>query len=276
MSDFYKKSALYLLLNQQMPSLKKIENELRVVEPSVITELIRNEPECVFILDYYFRLFDPAIGARIVGHPDLDLNALIEMFNCQVIRYYRAHLNLEDYGTAYYSLLESFWKDIGREKMLLLFQNLIKSGESNRLSAVMLLQNMDLGDLKFLQKSQSKGLLDFFKKIQNLDNFLVSNLDLYDYVYRLALDSDDVEYLRFLDEYTNLAVQLRIAHNFANEAEAHIDSEGKIVFKNLIELIQDVPVESQNLTLEILQRRGFITEQTVLGIRNLADGKSIS
>ncbi len=263
----YQDTELYKQLSSGMPAIKRMEQLLREVEPSLISTIIEAEPETVFILDYYFRLFDTSVGARIVSDPNVSVHVLVELFNCQIVRFYRVNLDESGYNAAYSSLRESYWRDISRERLLELFRTLIATGEGNRLSAVVILQNMDLQDLKMLRKEQSQSLLEFFKSFQDFESVIKDNLNLYDYIYKLALEAGDDDFLRFLDEFTTFIVRLRIAQSFIMEAEDYLGPDGKIPFKQVVEMVRTIPSESLDITLQMLHRQGYVEETTITGLK---------
>ena len=271
----FRESELYLYLNESFPPIKRIEQILKEIEPRVISELIESEPETTFILDYYFRLFAPEIGARIISHPDLEIKSLIELYNCQVIRYYRVNLNREEYKADYASLLNSYWQNIEKNRLMELFKALITAGDSNRLSAMMILENMSSEDLRYLPEEQSESMLKFFKSLkEDFKNLVEDNLDIYDFVLGLAVDSGDADTLELLDGYTNLAVQMRIAQNFIEDSMKTLDSSGKVPFKTLVNLVNDAPAESLELTLQILTRNGMVEPGTIESLEKFQKEKN--
>ena len=258
----YKDSELYALLNQPIPALRRIESCLRSTSPAILAEMIQAEPESTYIIDYYLRLFDPEVGERFVNSPDIPAEILVELFNCQVIRHYLAAMTT-DPSREPPSLRSSYWSSIHRERMTELFKGLLGTSESARFSAVMILQRMQLSDLRFLNPSETSTVLDYFRGMgPGFTDAVARNLDLYDYLYRVAKDRSDDGYLEFLDQYTNFVVQLRVAENLTAEAQNMADPGGLIPFRNLVALIEGAPDDSTELMLKILVHRKFVSEET--------------
>lgn len=254
------------MINQSFPPIHSIEHELRDIDPTIISTMIRSEPETVFLVDYYFRLLDPTIGGRLLSDASFEVETLGELFNCQVIRYYRRNLDAPNYDESYASIIESYWKFVSRERLIELFRFMIVSGRSAAFSAVLMLENLDTENLQLLrslQEMKNTAILEVFKGLgKGVTKMISSNLDLFDFIYRLASDMNDLDYLKFLDDYTNIIVQLRIAQSMADVAKSRIDSSGKIPLKSLVELIREVPVTSMEVTLQLLKQRNLIDEKT--------------
>lgn len=258
----YKGSELFALLNEPIPALRKIESCLRVTPPAVLAEMIEAEPESTYIIDYYLRLFEPEVGERFVNAPDMPAPILAELFNCQVIRHYLAAMTV-DPARPPPSLKSSYWSHIGRERMTQLFKQLLGKSDSARFSAVMILQRMELSDLRFLSSAETSTVLDYFRTMgPEFADAIARNLDLYDYLYRVARDRSDGEYLEFLDQYTNFVVQLRVAENLTQEAQRLAEADGMIPFRNLVALVEGAPPDSIELMLKILVHRKFVSEET--------------
>ncbi len=275
--DLYRQSRLYQLINQSMPPLHQIETELRAIDPGLVADLLLTEPETVFIIDYYFRLFDHALGGSILSHPAFEIGAAVELYNCQVVRYYRSHLHSQDHDFRYASLLESYWSHVEKEKLLLILKQLITGGKSNLFSIVMILQGLDISRLDFLARDKnvrSQAMLDLFKNIgDGVFDLIANNLDLYDFVYKIALDLKDQDYVKFLDEYTRFIVQLRIGQTLADDAVGRADAgTGRIPFKDLVEMLPMIPEESLGITLQIFEQKKLIDPETVRGILELHYG----
>lgn len=276
-SDAYRESRLYRLLNQAMPPLHQIEKELRAIRPGLVGDLLLREPETVFIIDYYFRLFDQDLGGGIISAPDFEIGAAVELYNCQVVRYYRSHLNSQDHDFRYASLLESYWSKVEREKLLLILKTLITGGKSNLFSIVMILQGMDISRLNFLSRDanvKSQAMLDLFKNIgDGVFDLIANNLDLYDFIYKIASDLKDEDYVGFLDEYTRFIVQLRIGQTLVEDGRRHADRSGKIPFKDLVEMLPMIPEESLEITLQLFEQKQLIDAETAKGLMDIYHGR---
>ncbi len=262
----YRNSELFRLLNEPIPALHRIERCLREIEPAVVAEMIEAEPEATYIIDYYLRLFEPEVGARIINSNDVPPNTLADLFNCQVIRHYLAAMT-QDNARPQPSLLGSYWGHIHRDRMTELFKRLVGTSESARFSAVMILQRMQLADLRFLSEDETSTVLQYFRGMgPGFADAIARNLDLYDYLYRVAKDRSDRDYLEFLDNYTNFVVQLRVAENLTAEAQLLADEKGQIPLSGLVQLIQGAPDDSAELMLKILVHRGFVSTAMARGL----------
>ena len=270
----YRSSELYALLNQPIPALRKIETCFRATPPCVVAEMIEAEPESTYIVDYYLRLFDPEVGERFINSPDIPASTLAELFNCQVIRHYLAAMT-NDPDRATPSLRSSYWSSIKRDRMTELFKRLLGTSESARFSAVMILQRMQLSDLRVLSESETSTVLEYFRSMgPGFTDAVARNLDLYDYLYRTAKDRSDGEYLEFLDQYTNFVVQLRVAENLTSEAQLMADAQGLIPFRNLVALIEGAPDDSAELMLKILVHRKYVSEETAKSLLAYRSGEA--
>jgi hypothetical protein len=131
---------------------------------------------------------------------------------------------------------------------------------------VLMLENLDTDNLELLhtlREMKNSAILEIFKGLgKGVTKMISSNLDLFDFIYRLASDMDDHEYLRFLDHYTNIIVQLRIAQSMADLAKTKTDATGKVPLKELVEIIKEVPTPSMEVTLQLLKQRNLIDEKT--------------
>ncbi len=274
MSQDYRTTPLYQLLGQKLPPIHQIEKELGVVEPALIADMISTEPELVFIIDYYFRLLDPKVGARIVSAEDFSVSAALELFNCQILRYQRSHLGGEDgYDFAYASMLESYWREVDNNRLTLVFQELLNLGKSNHFAALLILQQMNLENLIFMQghsNFRSPAMLTLFKNLgDNVQKLISENLDLFDFVYRLASDLKDDDYLAFLDEFTGFVMEIRIGRTLADDAAQHLDEHGKVPLNTVVHLLEGIPDESRRITLEIMRQRGHIDPGLMDGLMAL-------
>ena len=266
----YRDTQLYHLLGLSIPPLARMEAELKTISPELVSDLIRAEPDTVFLLDYYFRLMDPSIAARILGHADFHTAAALDLFNCQMIRYYRQNLDSEKHDAAYASLTESYWRVVPKEKLTELFRNLLTTGKSNHAAALMVLQNMDMDNLIYLQQKpefRSEAMLEFFKELGgDIKKLIVDNVNIYDFVYRLAADLNDNDYLAFLEEFTLFMIQIRIARSMTDEAHALQNNQGKISLSDLVQLLQHIPDNSREMTLQLMQQENLIQAGTVQGL----------
>ncbi|MBX7056882.1 MAG: hypothetical protein K1X75_02360 [Leptospirales bacterium] len=258
----YSNSPLYRMLGESLPPIARIEQELRGVSPELVAGIIAGDSAAVFLIDYYFRLLPQSVGARIVSAASFSNEAAIDLFNCQIIRYFRAHLGASDHDMAHSSMLESYWREVSTERIAEIFRSLLRGGGANHGAALMILNEMDLERLLFLRQSpgfDSPAMLNLLKEMgRNAEKLLHDNLDLFDFVYRIAADMRDADYLRFLDEFTQFIVQLRVARTLADDLQRQAESGGKPSLQLLVPMLQDIPASSRRLSLELLRQRAVI------------------
>jgi len=256
----YRAADFYQLLNANPPAVHRIHDALRDWNALECSLLLSEEPECVYLIDYYFRLFEPEIGARLINDADFALSAAAELFNCQLIRYYRSLLSEEK--SDYSSLIHSYWKLVDKDRFLEILR--LTMSKDSIFSAVFLLQQVD--QLDFLRNSErfpSGALLDFFKSQgRNLLEYIQNNLDLYDYIYGLARQMKDTEYLHFLDEFTSMVVELRIIGTLAEEHSRKLEPGEKMSLKQLVTFLDSLPASSHTLAMDLLKRRELIEPGT--------------
>ena len=261
-------SSLYKLLNEPVPRLGKIKQAILHTEPAVIQELIREEPLSIFILDYYLRKFESTVAEHVINHPDLPLETLVELFNCQIIRYFMSNTYKEEksYATRVH-FMDSYWSRLSREKLQDLFQALLQAGESNQISALGIMGNLSIQDLSLLRGNQSQVLMDFIKNRRGeLGKYLTANLDLFDFLHKEARNLEDQEMLAVLDEFTELIVLLRISNSFADEGRELADENKQIAFVDLVDLIKRIPPDSAEMTMRLLERDGYIGKEIMLNL----------
>lgn len=260
-----------------MPALSKIENALRNTSAKDISDLIQNEPDTIFLIDYYFRLFQPEVAAKIINDPEFDRRACVELYDCQVIRFYRSNLYTEEREFFDSSLLDTYWKHVENERLIDIFQGLVSGTRTINPSAILILQELDISRLKFLRKGeqfQSHAMLELFKNMgEGVLNIIANNLDIFDFIYEISVDHKDEEYIKFLDDYTKFVVQLRIAQTMVEDGERMAKESGKIPLKDLVDMITMIPDEALEITLQLLLQRKFIDENTIRGISELRGSK---
>lgn len=273
MGESYKQTELYNLMEERMPPLAKIKSCLEAIEPRIVSDMLISEPEIVFLLDYYFRLFQPELAARFINSEDFDLVAAVELYDCQVIRFYRANIDSTDHDSEYSSIMDSYWSSVSSNRLLEIFKAILSHGKSINPSALLLLQKLDVDSLEKVQEIenfQSKGMLQLFKNLgTGVLDIISNNLDLFDFLFQLSAEHGDTDYIKFLEEYTRFVVQLRIAQNMVEDGGNLVAEGGKIPLKDLIELIETIPDEALELTLQLLLHRNYIDEKTITSLQQM-------
>src|SRR5690606_12385675 len=146
------------------------------------------------------------------------------------------------------------WQAVPRVRLAPIFERFaISAGESNRYAALMIFQNLDLEHLQEVASASLKSMLEFLKA-RNWDfrELILANLDLYDYVARLARDLGDSDFARLLDGHVGFAVQVRIAEDFADEIRQARDDAGTVSLARLVPIVERIPRESVRYALEIV------------------------
>lgn len=272
----YKDSGFYLSVSEGMPPLNKIEGELRVIDPSAVSMMIHEEPETVFLVDYYFRLFERNLAARIINHEEFTMEALQELYNCQVIRFYRANIHKEDNEAINISLGDTYWGGLNSSRLMELLKMMMRSGKSVNISAIMILQELNSDMLAKIQQQKefrSKAMMELFQRLGgDLLGTLAGNLDLFDFIYGICMEEGDSEFLTFLDEYTKFIVQLRVAQTIVEDSRDYVDEKGMISLRDLFTLLDMVPDDALDVTMELLFQRGYIDKKMESSIKKLRSG----
>ncbi|MCE9502047.1 MAG: hypothetical protein K8R21_16315 [Leptospira sp.] len=248
------------LMARAVPNFKDIEEELEKIPPAAISLEIEKDVGFTYLIDYYFRYIDIRVVKKILQNPFFTHEALVELFYCQITAIQKSILMKKERP----DLFSSYWKLLSHAEYAIIFKNIIKR-TSNLDVAKTLLQKVDLLHLRLLTKSgeiKSDKILDLFKKFgPEIKKLVAHDFHLYDFAFELALDNSDDEFLAFLEEYTNLFVQIRLASNFVEDIELQIKNSGKkLSYSELHKLCSNIPRDSLRITLEIFQDKGWISE----------------
>jgi hypothetical protein len=269
----YKNSEMYKLLNNPMLTLNRMKSVMEITEPGFISRMIQAEPETVFLIDYYFRLFPGEVAGRILNDPGFSLESLTELFNCQIIRFYRSELEPKSYDKNYSSLGMTFWKFVDKNKLMQLLSHKLEQPAGMKPSIVYILQELNVEQLEKLAHNeliQSKKMLEIFKNFgEKIIDIIALNLDLFDFIQTISSDLEDYEYMEFLNGLTRFIVQLRIAESMVEESKSFVTDKGRIPLKELIDLLEMVPADSLQMTLHLLLKRDYIDESTINSIKQL-------
>jgi hypothetical protein len=94
-------------------------------------------------------------------------------------------------------------------------------------------------------------------------------MNLYDYAYDLANDLSDTEFLRYLDNYTNVFVQLRVVSGFVESVENLVKESGNPPsYVEFMELCSTIPHDSLLAALEIFQEKNWLSSNEAISISN--------
>ncbi|MCC6274247.1 MAG: hypothetical protein IT569_00160 [Leptospiraceae bacterium] len=248
------------LISRPIPNFKEIESELEKIPPAAIALKIQDDVAFTFLLDYYFRYIDPKIVKKILQNPMFTPEALAELFYCQIASIYKSILNKKEKP----ELFSSYWKTLSSVEYAILFKYVL--AKTTNLEIIKpLFQKLDLVHLKLMTSSgeiKSEKILSFFKKLgSEMQKIVAKDMNIYDYAFDLAVDNSDQEFLTFLEEYTALFVQIRLASHFVEEVEDLTMKKGKnLPFTEIHRICGNIPLDSLKVALEIFQDKGWISE----------------
>lgn len=255
---------LIRLVYEPVPKFKEIEKVLDGVHPATLSLEIEKDVGFAYMMDYYFRVVDSFVVKKILQNPLFTEKALTELFYCQITAMHKSRL----LGRQMPELISSYWKLLSKAQYAILLKNTIQR-TWNLEPAKNLLSRVDLIHIKMLTGSggvESKKFLHLFKELgSDIKKVFSEDMNLYDYAFGLAVEESDHEFLGFLEEYTMLFVQLRIASGFTDEMEKVVaDNQGKKPdYPTLHRFFAHVPPDSLEVTLEIFYDRGWVSDQEV-------------
>ncbi|MBE7413554.1 MAG: hypothetical protein L6Q54_05940 [Leptospiraceae bacterium] len=248
------------LISSPVPNFKKIESEIEKIPPAAISMKIQEDVAFTFLLDYYFRYIDSKIVKKILQNPMFTPEALAELFYCQIASIYKSVLNKKEKP----ELFSSYWKILSNAEYAILFKYVL-SKTTNLDIAKPLLQKIDLVHLKLMTSNgeiKSEKILSLFKKLGNeLQKVIAKDMNIYDFIFDLAVDNSDQEFLSFLEEYTTLFVQIRLASSFVEDVENLVKKQGRnLSYTEIHQICSNIPPDSLKVALQIFQDKGWITE----------------
>lgn len=248
------------LLTSPIPNFKKIEDALRKIPPAFIAFEIQENVGFTYLLDYYLRHIDFHLVQSILQNPLFTHDALIELFYCQITAYHKAILQKK----ACQSLSETYWSCLSKAEFAVIFKN-IHSRPSNLPITKLLLEKVDSDHIKLMLATgslKSHKMLEFFKSLgTEIKQIATQNLNFFEFAFNLAIHESDHEYLLFLEDYTTLFVQLRVASFFVDEIKQYINKNNHLPdYNQLVEILNNVPTDSINVTLDLIKDKSWITE----------------
>ncbi|MCC5813153.1 MAG: hypothetical protein JJT78_00220 [Leptospira sp.] len=250
------------LVYAPVPQFKEIEKALDAIHPATLSLEIEKDVGFAYMMDYYFRVINSLIVKKILQNPLFTESALIELFYCQITSMHKAKL----LGNPVPELISSYWKLLSKAQYAILLKNTIRK-TWNLEPAKELLGRIDLIHIKMLTGSggvESKKFLDLFKALgKDIKKVFSEDMNFYDYAFSLAVQESDAEFLAFLEEYTMLFVQLRIASGFADEMAKKVEQNNgtKLDYSEIHQFFSHVPPDSLQVTLEIFLDKSWITAQ---------------
>lgn len=254
------------LLSHPIPNFKKIETAIEKVSPALLSLEIEEDVGFSYLIDYYLRYIDANIVKNILQNPMFSHNALIELFNCHITSIHKAILLKKPPM----GLFDSYWSYLSKAEYAILFKHLLECSGNTDIKK-MLLQKFDLIYLKLMTSTgsiKSNKVLNFFKNIgPEIKKLAAHDMNIYEYVFGLAIENSDEEYLNFLEQYTTLFVQLRVASGFVEEIEALIKKKNSLpTYNEIVEIARHIPEDTLGITLEVFHEKKWLTQNQAMSI----------
>jgi hypothetical protein len=245
-------------LLSSIPNFKSVEEALYETPPVLVSSAIL-DVGFAYLLDYYLRYISEGTVRKLLQNPVFSKDALVELFYCQVTAYHKAILQHKPAP----ELISSYWTFLSKAEYAILFKHLIKQTTNVELFKNLLLK-IDLVHLRMMTKSgtmPSKDVLNFLRKLgPEIKRVVAKDMNIYDFAFDLAVNHSDTEFLNFLEEYTAVFVQLRVASFVVDDIEKEIKQNGKVNYMFLLEKSSNIPRDSLELTLGIFKDKGWISE----------------
>jgi hypothetical protein len=248
------------LMTSPIPNFQKIETAIREIPPALLAIAIQEDASFAYLLDYYLRFMDINTVKQILQNPTFTHEALLELFYCQITSYHKAVLQKKPLP----DLSASYWSCLSKAEYAIIFKNILKQ-PSNLKITQLLIEKLDTEHIKLMLSTgvlKSKIMLDFFKQIgQDIKKLAAIDMNFFDVAFSLAVHESDFDYLLFLEDYTTLFVQLRVAsftvdefHKYIEKHQVHPD------YHEMIVLLESVPGDSLQITLDLLKDKGLISQ----------------
>jgi hypothetical protein len=253
-------------LVRPIPNFKSIEKALYEVPPVLVSQAILNDVGFTYLLDYYLRYMSKNTVQKVLQNPLFERDALMELFYCQVTAYHKAILQKKPIP----ELISSYWTYLSKAEYAILFKHLLlRTNDTDATKSI--LRNVDLLHLKMMTNSgsiPSQKILEFFKRLgPEIQKIAAHDMNIYDFVFELATNNSDEDYLHYLEEFTAIFVQLRVASFFAEEIEKMMKLKNrKLTYVEILQQCAGIPFDSLPISLQIFQEKGWITEQEGISI----------
>ncbi|MCR9142865.1 MAG: hypothetical protein NXI24_11480 [bacterium] len=255
------------LLQAELPPIARIRQLLEMAQPDTVSDLVQENSGLEFTLDYYFRLLPARLGARIVSAPGFTVTSAVCLFYCQLLRADGESGPIRKQSRQY--RIEGYWRLVAHEKLIMILRQLLVMGES-RDGVFSILQYMDRDNLVSLlndDEVDAAALLDLFRELDaDIYNLFADNLDLFDFVCRLASEADDEGFLSDLEDqdFAATMMELRIAETLLEEAREHLrrlqtnGGRRELPLSVLVHLLDDIPPNVRRMVLERLEQLGHV------------------
>jgi hypothetical protein len=253
-------------INKPIPNFKQIDHALSKVAPIIVSDAILDDVHFAYTIDYYLRYSSESTVKKILQNAFFSESALIELFSVQMNTYHKAIIQEKKQV----ELLSSYWNYLTKAEYAVLFKNLLS--QSNDIETIKdLLPKVDILLLRIMTSTGSMPndkMLNFFKKIgDDIQKLAAKDMNLYDYAYDLANDLSDKEFLNYLDNYTNVFVQLRVVSGFVESVENIVrDSGNPPSYVEFMELCSTIPHDSLQAALEIFQEKNWLSSNEAISI----------
>jgi hypothetical protein len=259
--------ALDNALTRPIPNFKSIEEALYEVPPVLIASAIIEDVGFTYLLDYYLRYMNKNTVQKVLQNPMFFHESLMELFYCQVTAYHKAVLQKKPVP----ELISSYWTFLSKVEFAILFKHLLIQTKDTDATKT-LLRKVDLVHLKMMTNSgsvPSVKILEFFKRLgPEIQKIAAQDMHIYDYVFDLATTNSDEDYLAYLEEYTTIFVQLRVASFFSEEIEREAKMHNRTLsYVEILEKCANIPADTLPIVLEVFQEKGWITESEKKSIR---------
>ncbi len=260
-------------LVRPIPNFKNIEDALFEVPPVLVAQAILNDVGFTYLLDYYLRYMSKNTVQKVLQNPLFEKDALMELFYCQVTAYHKAILQKKPTP----ELISSYWTYLSKAEYAILFKHLLlRTNDTDATKTI--LRNVDLLHLKMMTNSgsiPSQKILEFFKRLgPEIQKIAAQDMNIYDFVFELATNNSDEDYLHYLEEFTAIFVQLRVASFFTEEIEKTIRLQNrKLTYVEILEQCVGIPRDSLPISMQIFQEKGWITEQEGISIMEFYKNK---
>ncbi|MCB1142673.1 MAG: hypothetical protein H7A24_04460 [Leptospiraceae bacterium] len=271
MSDLdYKKNPDFIALDNEMssliPNFQKVEEALNKTPPILVSNAILEDVGFTYLLDYYLKYASENTVKRLFQNPMFSREALMELFNCQVTKYHKAVLTNLDPP----DLFSNYWAFLSKAELAILFKELLN--QTRDTDAIrQIIERMDVSFLKLMTSAgtvSSQRVLNFLKEIGNdFQKLVAKDMDLYEYAVELAEKESDQEFLAFIENYTAVFVQLRVASFFIKDIESKISQTGQIPsYMEFISICVDIPMDTLGLALELFHEKKWVSQNEVESI----------
>ena len=251
---------LNLELSRPIPNFTSIEKAIQVTPPAIIALAIEEDVGFTYLLDYFFRHIHPETVRSILQNPMFTHSAMIELFYCQITSYHKAILQKKPPP----ELFSSYWSNLTKAEYAILFKSLIQRTSDFGINKIVL-SKIDLVYLRMMTKSgalNSEKVLQFFKSLgTDLQKFAAKDIHIYDFALDLAVTNSDEEFLKFLDDYTIMFVQLRLVSTIVEEIENEIKKNKgiRLSYMQILQLCANIPLDCLKITLDILEEKKWIS-----------------